>query len=994
MKAETFPLVSCIMPTYNRRRFVPYAIQYFLRQDYPSRELIILDDGTDFVKDLIPDHLAIRYIRLENKMSLGAKLNLGCEFAKGSIIAHWDDDDWYAAHRLSYQVTALREDRIFITGINRLLYYDLEKRIALQYIYPANQKPWLSGSSLCYKKHFWRQNNFADINVGMDGLFVWRTTPQHLHVLPDFTFAVHMIHKNNICPKNTNSPWWHAYAVEEVKKILKEDWHLYSQEKISPCALPPERNSIAPSLTPQQNKVTSKHAPLKNVFACLVHEKPECVVDLVKNLQYHDPSSIILLYNGGNNPNLLQDGTFTGLKDVHIYPHPIPVKHGYLHTFALRCMKYSLENFHFDLITTVDSDQLLIKEGYSEMISDIFTKNPAIGMVSSDPQRIGTPVDNKWVASTALKEYELWKPLLKSFPDGEKKFVYWTFWPSTVFSARAAKDLVHLFDENELLKHIMQKTKIWGTEEVILPTLTSLSGYEIAMNPSDQDYIKYQVSHSLSDIECAFRKDNAYWIHPVERALDNPVRKFIRQKRLEYRGPDRKEPVESKDEFSGPQAILEKIKSIEGWLSDKEADLLFATALKACIEFKDSGKIVEIGCYHGKSTVLFGSIFKSFFPHRKIYSIDPHDGKLGAEDTGLELFPPSFERFKENVKAANISDRVEMIKDKSYNVNWQEPVVLLYIDGLHDFQNVSKDFEHFEKWLAIGAFIVFHDYADYYPGVQKFVNKLLKTKTFVEVQQAETLIVLKKIKARNCFEPASSSLFLENGFPKMIHQSWKNDDIPYHIYKKHWVDSWKKNHADWEYLLWTDAKNEQLVRTHYPQLFEFYLSLTPPIKKADFCRFLYMHKYGGVYADLDFISLKNLSPLLEKYDLVLGRMSPDNDYYQIPNAFMASRPGNDFWLQIAIDAKNAPPWEQDVEKHAGPFRLQWAYEKYQPENSIVCDHHLLYPFDWIHFTNWNNGKYFKKDLKQLAERLRNNSVEEISKAFPDAYCLTFWTHNW
>jgi len=48
------PLVSCIMPTADRRVFVPQAIRYFLRQHYPNRELIIIDDGVDPVADLIP----------------------------------------------------------------------------------------------------------------------------------------------------------------------------------------------------------------------------------------------------------------------------------------------------------------------------------------------------------------------------------------------------------------------------------------------------------------------------------------------------------------------------------------------------------------------------------------------------------------------------------------------------------------------------------------------------------------------------------------------------------------------------------------------------------------------------------------------------------------------------------------------------------------------------------------------------------------------------
>ena len=60
----TTPLVSCVMPTCNRRRFVSQAIWYFLRQDYPSRELVIVDDGEDSIADLVPDDERIHYARL------------------------------------------------------------------------------------------------------------------------------------------------------------------------------------------------------------------------------------------------------------------------------------------------------------------------------------------------------------------------------------------------------------------------------------------------------------------------------------------------------------------------------------------------------------------------------------------------------------------------------------------------------------------------------------------------------------------------------------------------------------------------------------------------------------------------------------------------------------------------------------------------------------------------------------------------------------------
>ena len=99
------------MPTYNRRVFVPQAITYFLRQDYPNKEIIVVDNGTEPVQKLVPTDNGIRYVRLSTRMTMGAKCNLSCWQAQGEIIAHWDDDDWHAPHRLRYQVGVLLEAR-------------------------------------------------------------------------------------------------------------------------------------------------------------------------------------------------------------------------------------------------------------------------------------------------------------------------------------------------------------------------------------------------------------------------------------------------------------------------------------------------------------------------------------------------------------------------------------------------------------------------------------------------------------------------------------------------------------------------------------------------------------------------------------------------------------------------------------------------------------------------------------------------------------------
>ena len=51
----------------------------------------------------------IVYLRRDQRSSVGVKRNLACEHAEGELIAHFDDDDWYAPNRLSIQVAALRE---------------------------------------------------------------------------------------------------------------------------------------------------------------------------------------------------------------------------------------------------------------------------------------------------------------------------------------------------------------------------------------------------------------------------------------------------------------------------------------------------------------------------------------------------------------------------------------------------------------------------------------------------------------------------------------------------------------------------------------------------------------------------------------------------------------------------------------------------------------------------------------------------------------------
>jgi glycosyltransferase involved in cell wall biosynthesis len=95
--------ISCVMRTYGRAH-LPYrpideAVESFLRQDYPNRELLILNDTPG--QWLTFSHPLVKVINLAEKIDrLGYKSNIAVRLTDGEIVAIWDDDDVHLPGRL------------------------------------------------------------------------------------------------------------------------------------------------------------------------------------------------------------------------------------------------------------------------------------------------------------------------------------------------------------------------------------------------------------------------------------------------------------------------------------------------------------------------------------------------------------------------------------------------------------------------------------------------------------------------------------------------------------------------------------------------------------------------------------------------------------------------------------------------------------------------------------------------------------------------------
>jgi glycosyltransferase involved in cell wall biosynthesis/GT2 family glycosyltransferase len=241
------PLVSCIMPTRDRRAWLPQAIGYFLRQDFTDAELVIVDDGEPPVRDCVPEHPRIRYHRIEGRHTIGAKRNLACAAARGELIAHWDDDDWYPASRLGRQVEAMRASRADLCGTSRLYFYQPSAGQAWRYEYGSRGTPGLVGTSLVYRRQLWERHRFADIQVGEDVRFV--RSGAAVQDLMDPALCVATIHAGNTSPRNLDTLYWRPHPAEDVHRLLGEDlafYHRLAAPLIS-CIMPTaDRRAFVP----------------------------------------------------------------------------------------------------------------------------------------------------------------------------------------------------------------------------------------------------------------------------------------------------------------------------------------------------------------------------------------------------------------------------------------------------------------------------------------------------------------------------------------------------------------------------------------------------------------------------------------------------------------------------------------------------------------------------------------------------------------------------
>ena len=164
--------------------------------------------------------------------------------------------------------------------------------------------------------------------------------------------------------------------------------------------------------------------------------------------------------------------------------------------------------------------------------------------------------------------------------------------------------------------------------------------------------------------------------------------------------------------------MLEKLRGVDGYLSDDEAWALYVAA-------RGRKRIVEIGSYKGRSTIAIGSALADR-GNGTLVSIDPHrpTGKAsyarehGDLDTRAE--------FEGNVARAGVAAYVTPMHATSLEARAaydMQPIDMLFVDGSHDYEDVLADIDAWTPLLSAGAVAAFND--PYGPGVNRALRERL-----------------------------------------------------------------------------------------------------------------------------------------------------------------------------------------------------------------------------------------------------------------------------
>ena len=228
--------VAVIVPTGDRRILVDRAVHYFERQTYPWRKLVVVDGSRENRGRYVDLYLRDRsMIEVSPDTTLGERRNVACEAAAScDLIAHFDDDDYYAPNYLEQMVVWFRQLQrssapVEIIGLKDFYTYDFFRRNAWKGYSNATGP---AGPTLVYSRTFWKEHHFPHINRGEDNELVRAASADHVVGLSGTELFVYMRHWRNVTG-HVDGLATNEHASEVVRAMLSATFDLEFYDRLS-----------------------------------------------------------------------------------------------------------------------------------------------------------------------------------------------------------------------------------------------------------------------------------------------------------------------------------------------------------------------------------------------------------------------------------------------------------------------------------------------------------------------------------------------------------------------------------------------------------------------------------------------------------------------------------------------------------------------------------------------------------------------------------------
>ncbi len=227
------PLISVIIPTFNRGHCLEESIRSVRDQNFPDFELIVVDDGSvDNTIEVVNQFPDIRFIRLDKNRGVSFARNCGLKQAQGDWIAFLDSDDLWKKGKLQAQVQwvnqhpdcyAVYTDEIWVRNgvrVNQMKKHQKYSGEIFQYCLPLCI---VSPSSVLLRTKMLNEvGGFDESMVVCEDYDLWlRIAKQYpFHFIDEKLIVKRGGHADQLSSKFWGMDRWRVYALE---KLLKEN---------------------------------------------------------------------------------------------------------------------------------------------------------------------------------------------------------------------------------------------------------------------------------------------------------------------------------------------------------------------------------------------------------------------------------------------------------------------------------------------------------------------------------------------------------------------------------------------------------------------------------------------------------------------------------------------------------------------------------------------------------------------------------------------------